>query len=184
MGLVNSIVDFKEELVKNTEFIEKYNQIISMINDEEINDAVELFYVVLNIYLDTYKCNKDIILENFRNDSKIVFELMYKLFVSDEVKREIESDLLKEPDNEILISEYNEYIEFIDNINYIKANVENITLDGDDNILSSRCKNCVLFLKKKEEGLNELNNSISNLNNHLKEAMEKLQSFEISNNVD
>jgi hypothetical protein len=155
-----------------------------MINNDQINDAVDLFYVLLNIYLNTYKFNKNIILENFRNDSKIVFELMYKLFVSDEVKREIESDLLKEPDNETLISEYNEYIEFIDNINYIKANVQNITIDGDDNILSNRCKSCILFLKKKESDMNELNKSISNLNNSLKKAMEKLESFEISNNVD
>lgn len=184
MGLVNSIVDLKQEIVINTEFTEKYNEIISMINNEEINDAVDLFYNILSIYLETYKSNENIILENFRNDSKLVFELMYKLFVSDEVKKEIESDLLKEPDNELLISEYNEYIEFIGNIKYIRENVEKITLDGDDNILSNRCKSCILFLKKKESDMNELNKSISNLNNSLKKAMEKLQSFEISNNVD
>lgn len=161
MGIGNSIIDQKIESHKKNIYEQKYQIIQDLLSQENENDSLDELFNMLEIYIDEYSNKVCLNEDKFRHDTKLLFKIVQRMFCDGTLKKEMEEEL-KERSSEISVREYEDYITFSDNIQYISNNID--TVDINNKYFSDKCNECVDYLKQKNEDLNSLNETIRSLN--------------------
>ena len=148
------------------------DKLISLLSKDKENDEnFDMFMDLLKSYLEMYDHLKEInvLPDTFKTDTKVMFSLI-KIFYCDE---EIISEISNENDSHFNKDEMNEYLEFVNNVNYVCENID--TFDSNDSVLSEKLKNVAIFFGKKQEDIKKLNEAMDNLGNTLDEVYKTLE---------
>ena len=151
---------------------ENCDKLICLLNkDKDSDENFDMFMDLLRSYLEMYNHLKEInvLPDTFKTDTKVMFNLI-KIFYCDE---EIIKEISNEDDSNFNKDEMNEYLEFVDNVSYICENID--TFDSNDDVLSEKLKNVVIFFGKKQEDMKKLNEAMDNLGNTLDEVYKTLE---------
>lgn len=145
----------------NEENCLKVSDLFDKNNDDD--KVYEFFMNLINNYLNKYNYLDEIEIEDeFRGDTKNIFNLANKIFCKEEIINELGDKNDKSYDD----SEYKEYLELVENINYVNNNLNFL-----DNKNYYEFKNKILsvwlFFSNKENDLNKLKEAIENLNDSL-----------------
>lgn len=167
-----SVIDMKFDNLEynkptlNSYYYKLYDLILKKNNETEVFNK---FYKYMKLFLTIYPNENNINITNFKYDGKKLFEIICKIFDSDEIIEEINKD------NDILKKEKNEYMEFINNIHYITSNFDNLYSDFNNNTeFATKFKETINFLEKKNNDMLELTNTMQSLHNSLKKLSDRI----------
>ena len=159
---------------------ENCNKVISILEDDE-SEGMEMMMVLLNSYQEKYKIkNTEIFEEYFRKDTKLIFQVLHSGLANEKMVQEMENEF---DDSEVDQKEKKEFLEFVDNINFVLQKIDTVDLHDPDDEFSSNCTHAISFINKKNEdmkGLTEsmkkltlklecLGNALKNINNDIKD---------------
>ena len=114
----------------------------------------------------------------FRHDTKLVFNVIQEVFANETLLKEFEDDCKDNLDwDENDEKEKNEYINFIVDVQYLLDNIDTTNLNIPDTEFKQRSNKVIKYLQEKNQGMIELNNTVSELGDHLKELSEKLETL-------
>jgi len=155
----------------NKENCDKLITLLSKDKDNEEN--FDMFMDLLKGYLEKYNhlLEINVIPDPFKEDTKNIFELLKITYCDDELINK----MANENDPHYNVNDFNEYIDFTNNINYVFENID--LFDSNNNILKEKLKSVSLFLAKKQKDMQELNEVMNNLGNtldKLKDTLEKV----------
>ena len=162
--------------------IERCNEIRELqYSDEDL--AFEKLSEVLEEYKQEYTCDNvfylHVVDENnnykiFREQTKIIFGLIYDIFYDEEQLNEASSD-------PSVRDELTKYMKFLDSIKYIKINIMDVPFENADTFqvqcFHKHMNNCNTFLKEFYEGIQELNDAMDDVNNRLDDLTNRLSSM-------
>ena len=136
-------------------------------NDDDIN-GMRMFSDVLNSYQQKYEIKDvDTFETDFRNDTKLIFQVFKGTFASDKMIEEFP----KEFDNdEKSQNELKEYLKVVNNITFILEKIDTVDLLHPDDEFTYNCNNAISYFYKKMEEANGLNNSMKNWS-HILESL-------------
>ena len=135
----------------------------------DINTSESLIYEICNSFMNKWSnyTNAQLIddsnKENFLYDIKITFNTFYQYFGSKKILKEIEICLKEDLDG---ISDVEEYLEFVDNLKNIK-DVQSEDINDENSEILKKIKSSVAYLQKKNQELEDLNQSFRELNDKL-----------------
>ena len=160
-----------------------YNEILEIKSSNE-DLAFEKLQELLVDYMKDYTCDNVFYLYHidqtnnyqcFREDTKLVFELLYSMFYDEEQFNEVSNDPKIQP-------EIVKYRKFIESLKFIREHIATIPLnknnDNEDSV-EVKCFNkymnyCKSYLEEVYNGMKDLNNIMDDLNNNLEELTNKL----------
>jgi hypothetical protein len=155
----------------DTLFQSNYDEILNHIENNEFNKAFDKSVLMLQIFSDKYT-NLNYNMKDFRSDCKITFTCVQKIFdMDDDVLSDFDSDIEQEKDKHIkntMIKERNEYLIFINALQYIINNIDHIDVNSSD--LHEQCSIIIDYMHEKEEASKELINSLNSLCDSLKKV--------------
>lgn len=174
MGIGNSIIDQKIESYKKSVYEKKYEIIQDLLSQENDDDSLHELFNMLEIYMDEYSNTECLNEDKFRHDTKLLFKIVKQMFCDGTLKNEMEEEL-KERTSDIALKEYDDYIQFSDNIENISQVID--TIDLNNQYFSERCQQCIQYLKQKNDDLNSLHETIKGLNDTLQNAAAHLMAL-------
>jgi len=160
--------------------IEKCNEIRELKSSDD-DLAFQKMNEVLVGYRQEYTCDNvfylHIVDENnnyyqiFREQTEIIFGLIYDMFNDEEQINEASSD-------PSVRDELTNYMKFLDSIKYIKMNIMDVPFENADTFqvqcFYKHMNNCNTFLKEFYEGIQELNDAMDDVNNRLDDLTNRL----------
>ena len=158
---------------------EKYNENVGMTEMSKLLFTYkEKFENILKIN-DSTNANLDETHQKlFRLDTKLVFNVIKEVIANKTLLKEFEDDCKDNPDwDENDEKEKNEYINFIVDVQYLLDNIDTTNLNISDTEFKQRSNKAIKYLQEKNQGMIELNNTVSELGDHLKELSEKLETL-------
>ena len=139
---------------------ENCNKVISIIEDDE-SEGIEMIMVLFNSYQEKYKIkNKEIFEEYFRKDTKLIFQVLHSGLASEKMVQEMENEF---DDSEVDQKEKKEFLEFVDNINFVLQKIDTVDLLDPDDDFTSNCTHAISFINKKNEDMKGLTESMKKL---------------------
>ena len=142
---------------------ENCNKVISIMEIDECN-GMEMMMDLLNSYQEKYKIKKEICQKafnlSFRKDTKLIYQVIHIGLASEKMVEEMEKEF---DDNEVDQKEKKEFLEFVDNINFVLQKIDTVDLLDPDDEFSSNCTNAMSFLNKKNEDMKGLTESMKKL---------------------
>ena len=181
MGSNMSVIDMKIDSLGNNNnptlnnYYDKMSKLLLKKDEDKIFNE---FYKYLQLFLHTYPNDINLNITNFKNDGKKLFEIITKMYVSLDIIEEINKDIENETDNDIYIKEKDEYIGFINNINYIYDNFDKLHPDLNDNSeFTIKFKETIEYLKQKDNDMRELQNTLKTLNDKVSTIANTLTSI-------
>jgi hypothetical protein len=121
---------------------------------------------IIKIFTENYgalKSIQSVSCNDFLHDTKLVFLLIYKMFVVDEMIEEAQQQLSNTSDP-ISVKECNDYLEFVKNLKSMKILLEDPAL-------------CMDYLKDHEPLMNEIIYYLEERNRSMQELTDTLKSF-------
>ena len=120
----------------------------------------------------------DNLFNNFIKDTKYFFGFMYKLYGNPQFLKEVTDALNSDDDSddENDKKEMQKYINFVDNIKIIIDAEPNVFKDKNANVYAIM-NGCSLYIKEKQEELNDLNNTMKEMNQQLAVLAEGLTTY-------
>lgn len=152
-------------------FETNYDEICQYINNDDFNNAFDQTVVVLNIFTDKYN-NLDYNINEFRSDCKYTFTIIKKVFEMDsDVLSDMYYDIEHEKDKDmkyLMIQEKNEYIIFMNALEYIVDNIDDIDINSCN--LHEQCSIIINYMNEKQKSSKELMDSLNELGDSLKKV--------------
>jgi hypothetical protein len=159
--------------------IERCNEIRELqYSDEDL--AFEKLSEVLEEYKQEYTCDNvfylHVVDENnnykiFREQTKIIFSLIYDIFYDEEQLNEASRD-------PSVRDELTKYMKFLDSIKFIQMNIMDVPFENAGAIqvqcFYKHINSCNTFLKEFYEGIQELNAEMDKLNDGLDDLADRL----------
>ena len=104
----------------------------------------------------------------FKNDTFHLFNILHKYFNDGTLEEEFDKEFQENKDDKEFIEEFQEFKKLLDKLNYIKSNIYNIDFTSDtNNEFTYSFKFIIDYLTKKNNDINELNNSMKDLSDKL-----------------
>jgi hypothetical protein len=147
-------------------------------NDLDIFDNYTEFYsTFIEKYVHDMKGGLISDISSFKHDAKIVFYLVYKSFqyILGEMEKEIDSFSEEDGLNEDDETEYNKFKEMVVDSKYIYDNIDSIENNELDSTLKHKIVNVSLYFEKKNKELQEINQTMNDLNNSLERLTTALE---------
>lgn len=139
---------------------ENCNKVISILEDDE-SEGMEMMMVLLNSYQEKYKIkNTEIFEEYFRKDTKLIFQVLHSGLANEKMVQEMENEF---DDSEVDQKEKKEFLEFVDNINFVLQKIDTVDLLDPDDDFTSNCTHAISFINKKNEDMKGLTESMKKL---------------------
>ena len=143
-------------------FTEDYcNTLIESFNNDETTGE-DMFQPLLNSYLNKYDNKVKRIYEiqvDFRNDTKLLFNLIINLANKDKILMGAFDDDFDE-NNETDVKEKQDYITFCDNVNCVLEQIDTVDLLHPDDDFSNNCSNAISYLNERNNSMNQLNETL------------------------
>lgn len=149
-------------------------------SDEEL--AFEKLYDVLVEFLKEYSCDNVFHLylidkknnyQRFREDTEVIFGLLYFMFYDEELLNEESND-----DDPTTKEELDNYLNFLESIQFIQQHVRSISFEEEESI-QVKCFHkymnyCKTFIENMYKNMQELNDVMDEMSNKLEELTNKL----------
>ena len=134
----------------------------------DIDESESKIYKICDLFLNKWSkyTNSELIGDikmDFINDIQLAFNTFYNYFGSKETLKEIEECLKEDPE---AISDVEEYLNFVENIKIIK-DVQSDDINDENSEILEKIKICLAYLKKKNQDLEDMNQSFRELNDKL-----------------
>lgn len=153
-------------------------------NNEKTVLAVNMFDSLLDVYYDTYNnkqnLTNDYLHTYFRNDTKLLFNVITNTFANKEEMLGAFDD-----DDENTLKEKEQYLTFCDNVQYVTEHIDTVHLIDPDAEFTSNCSNAISYLNQKHNERNDLSKTFDSLKttlNNLTNALYNLTNTYITNN--
>ncbi len=156
-----------------------YNEIRELKSSNE-DLAFEKLQELLHDYMKDYTCDNVFYLYHidqtnnyqcFREDTKLVFELLYTMFYDEEQLNEVSNDPKIQP-------EIVKYKKFVESLEFISEHVSTIPFQEEQSVevkcFHTHMNYCNNYLEDIYNGMQDLNNVMDELNNNLEELTNKL----------
>ena len=118
----------------------------------------------------------DDLFNSFIKDTKYFFGFMYKLYGNPQFLKEVTDALNSDEETDNDKKEMQKYINFVDNIKIIIDTEPNVFKDKNANVYTIM-NDCSLYIKQKQDDLNDLNNTMKEMNDKLALLAEGLTSY-------
>lgn len=147
------------------------------INNDNDNDYDDIM-IVLNNFSTKYKNLKNINKDDFKKDCIFAFTNIYKLFSPDIIgDLDNEIDKADNDDKHDLILERNDYVDMINNIDYVLNNINSLDLESPNKEFLDKCNLIIKYHTNNIESMNEVRKSMNELTNKLASLTETLNNF-------
>lgn len=153
-------------------------------NNDKAILGINMFHSLLNVYFDTYNnkqnLTNDYLHTYFRNDTKLLFNVINNTFADKEQMLGAFDD-----DEEDTIKEKEQYLTFCDNVLYVTEHIDTVHLTEPDEEFSSNCANAISYLNQKNNERNDLSNTFDSLKttlSNLTNTLYNLTNTYITNN--
>ena len=161
------------------------NTIIQNFNNNDMAIlGINMFHSLLDVYFDTYNnkqnLTNDYLHTYFRNDTKLLFNVINNTFADKEQMLGAFDD-----DEEDTIKEKEQYLTFCDNVQYVTEHIDTVHLTEPDEEFSSNCANAISYLNQKNNERNDLSNTFDSLKptlSNLTNTLYNLTNTYITNN--
>lgn len=117
--------------------------------------------------------NNEGLFNNFVADTKYIFRLMYKLYACPDFVQEINDALNSDNEDEYSKQEMHRFNEFINNIKFI-IDTEPIIFKEKNSNVYNIIDQCSLYINKKNKDMQDLTNTMKEMNNTLKVLSEAI----------
>ena len=132
-------------------------------NDRE---GIKMMEELLGSYQKKYEIkDEETINKYFRNDTKLIFQVTQKTMASEDIIKELEEEF--DENNEIDMKDKEEYLNFVENINYVLRNIDEVNLKNPDAEFTESCTSAIRYLNQKNGEMNSLNKSMNQLGDTL-----------------
>jgi chromosome segregation ATPase len=135
------------------------------ITNDNFEDADKELMNVCNLFIEKWinideNKNNDHIVTSYIKDTKYIFELLYKVYGSEELMNE-----LKDEDQED--EDIKNHLQFLSELKIVidSNNIEDFK--NNDSQVSLSLKNCLTYIQKKDKELKELNETMNEFNHTL-----------------
>lgn len=118
----------------------------------------------------------DDLFNSFIKDTKYFFGFMYKLYGNPQFLKEVTDALNSDEETDNDKKEMQKYINFVDNIKIIIDTEPNVFKDKNANVYTIM-NDCSLYIKQKQDDLNDLNNTMKEMNDKLALLAQGLTSY-------
>lgn len=152
-------------------------------SNEEL--AFEKLQELLNLYMKNYTCDNVFYLyqidkknnyQVFREDTLLVFKLLYTMFYDEEQFNEVSKDPKIEP-------EIVKYKKFLASVQFIQEHIISISFENENSdevkYFHIHMNYCKKYLEDVYEGMQDLNNIMNELNNNLETLTTKLTNLDM-----
>jgi len=153
-------------------------------NNDKAIFGINMFHSLLDVYYDTYNnkqnLTNDYLHTYFRNDTKLLFNVINNTFADKEQMLGAFDD-----DEEDTIKEKEQYLTFCDNVQYVTEHIDTVHLTEPDEEFSSNCANAISYLNQKNNERNDLSNTFDSLKitlSNLTNTLYNLTNTYITNN--
>tara|TARA_B100001287_G_scaffold276328_1_gene286752 strand:- start:1492 stop:2034 length:543 start_codon:yes stop_codon:yes gene_type:complete len=150
--------------------------------EKEIGLMAKEFENIWNMYVNIDIINQELIYDDddlfnsFIKDTKYFFGFMYKLYGNPQFLKEVTDALNSDEETDNDKKEMQKYINFVDNIKIIIDTEPNVFKDKNANVYTIM-NDCSLYIKQKQDDLNDLNNTMKEMNDKLELLAEGLTSY-------
>ncbi len=150
--------------------------------EKEIGLMAKEFENIWNMYVNIDIINQELIYDDddlfnsFIKDTKYFFGFMYKLYGNPQFLKEVTDALNSDEETDNDKKEMQKYINFVDNIKIIIDTEPNVFKDKNANVYTIM-NDCSLYIKQKQDDLNDLNNTMKEMNDKLALLAEGLTSY-------
>ena len=131
-----------------------------MDENESYNKVMTLFHIYINM-CKTNEFNKNS--DYFRSSTKFIFEIIQKLFITEELIYEMTEPVEGEGDKTDKLL----FAEFMINLNNILENIDTMDFSNEiineNNIIDNSIYNIVKYFEHLEEGMNKLSSSMNEM---------------------
>lgn len=154
-------------------------------NNDKAIFGINMFHSLLDVYYDTYNnkqnLTNDYLHTYFRNDTKLLFNVINNTFAD----KEQMIGAFDDDDEEDTIKEKEQYLTFCDNVQYVTEHIDTVHLTEPDEEFSSNCSNAISYLNQKNNERNDLSNTFDSLKttlSNLTNTLYNLTNTYITNN--
>jgi len=155
-------------------------QVIDTFKENE-REGMKMMQELLSIYQKKYENkNEEIFEKDFRNDTKLIFQVTQKTMANEELLKDLEDEF--DENDERDMKDKIEYLNFISNIDYVLQLIDTVDLQNPDAEFTYSCNSAIKFLNQKNaemdslnETMNKLGNTLDNLTNTLHTIVNKVK---------
>ena len=165
------------------------NTIIKNFNNNDTTVlSLNMFHSLLDVYYDTYNnkqnLTNDYLHTYFRNDTKLLFNVITNTFANKELMLGAfdDDDTLTDDDDH---DDKEQYLIFCYNVQYVTEHIDTVNLIEPDADFASNCANAISYLNQKQNESTALSNTFDSLKttlNNLTNALYDLTNTYIGNN--
>ena len=146
---------------------------LNIVNMEDNDEAFDKTMELLNVYLKKYNDNinkgnfKDIIIETFKNETKLIFELLHTIFT-----KSIEQD--EDPEDSDYEEDMIKFNELLANIRNVSNSIDIIDINNPNKEFSDSIQFISNYFQKAAENQQAISDSLESMNKTLTIFGEKL----------
>ena len=132
-------------------------------NDEE-QDAMKMLMTLICSYKSSCD-NKENNINDFRNDTKLLFNVFHNGIASEKMIKDLEEEF--DDKFEIDRIEKKEYMDFVGNIRFVIQKIDTVDLLNPDEEYTTNCEKTMLYLNQKQQEMIGLTNTMKTLTHTL-----------------
>ena len=149
--------------------------------EEDIKNACIIFMNKWQPFIVENTVSDEIDKSDFITDTRLIYSTIYLHYGNEKMIKEIDEIIEKEPD---MKSETDEYLQFIECLKSVQ-DIQEKDLNSTNSELVQKMNNINAYLKKKNEELIDMNNTMKELNNSLDKLTVTLNNYvECHNTLD
>ena len=149
--------------------------------EEDIKNACIIFMNKWQPFIVENMVSDEIDKSDFITDTRLIYSTIYLHYGNEKMLKEIDEIIEKEPD---MKSETDEYLQFIECLKSVQ-DIQEKDLNSTNSELVQKMNNINAYLKKKNEELIDMNNTMKELNNSLDKLTVTLNNYvECHNTLD
>jgi hypothetical protein len=147
------------------------NAVKDLFDNDKEKDGMKMLMTLINSYQQKYDLNnKENIINDFRNDTKLIFNVFYNSIASEKMIKDLEEEL--DDRYEVDRKDKKEYMDFVGNINVVLQKIDTVDLLNPDTEYTTNCKNAMSYINQKQHDMIGLRETMSKLIKQLESVVE------------
>jgi len=135
-------------------------------NDDQEQAGMEMLMTLIHSYQQKYDMNnKENNINDFRNDTKLLFNVFHNGIASDKMIKDLEEEF--DEKFEVDRKDKKEYMDFVGNIRVVIQKIDTVDLLNPDEEYTTNCENAMSYLNQKQQEMRGLTDTMKKLTHTL-----------------